>query len=114
MRDGRDAWPMDLAEVPLDGKLIELDCAIQLRLDQVLCAALSCVATCASFELERRFALPRHGAGTLSSLEALPTLGLLLGFESLLSTQGAELAMLGDFVRFGVFSFARGRPRTDP
>ncbi|KAH8053792.1 phosphatidylinositol-3,4-bisphosphate 4-phosphatase [Aureococcus anophagefferens] len=35
VRDGRDAWPMDLAEVPLDGKLIELDCAIQLRLDQV-------------------------------------------------------------------------------
>lgn len=73
--------------MPLDKKLFQLAFKARDRLDSSLSQCLAAVAT--GFVSRVQLMSPE-------ALERLPAIGMLVQFESLLSTQGAELGMLAD------------------
>eukprot|EP00008_Paramoeba_atlantica_P014831 CAMPEP_0201479388 /NCGR_PEP_ID=MMETSP0151_2-20130828/4090_1 /ASSEMBLY_ACC=CAM_ASM_000257 /TAXON_ID=200890 /ORGANISM="Paramoeba atlantica, Strain 621/1 / CCAP 1560/9" /LENGTH=678 /DNA_ID=CAMNT_0047860861 /DNA_START=123 /DNA_END=2156 /DNA_ORIENTATION=- len=72
-------------------ELDELQLEIDLRFDSAFCQVLGALATC----LAQKFTLLFH-LGDERSLLQFKEIGILIQFESLLSTIGAELGMLGD------------------
>jgi len=97
-------WPRDMSKIPLDSKLLDLHRRLQRRFDRILSQALATLACCTKTEVERRCRrlaeigqLEDKIIATEDDPISLLKLGLLVQFESLLSTRGQELGMISDY-----------------
>jgi len=88
-KGGKEDADLKRTVVQLQREITEMDIEIQQRTDVVLCQAVPSLITSFSEEFEQR-------GGDSSWVRQLLDIGYLIHFESLLSTHGSEIGMLGD------------------